>query len=117
MAIIEIDNVSKTFTVKDKTVKAVRNVSLHIAKGSIYGIIGFSGAGKSTLVRCINMLEKPTSGKITVNGAELTALSEKQLRKERKKIGMIFQHFDLMPSRTAADNIALALHGSGLSKA
>ena len=117
MDIIEIDNVSKTFKVKDKTVEAVRNVSLHVAQGSIYGIIGFSGAGKSTLVRCINMLEKPTSGKITVNGAELTSLSEKELRKERKKIGMIFQHFDLMPSRTAADNIALALHDSGLGRA
>lgn len=117
MNIIEIENVSKNYTVKNATVKAVRNVSLHVAKGSIYGIIGFSGAGKSTLVRCINMLEKPTSGRITVNGAELTALSEKALRKERRKIGMIFQHFDLMPSRTAADNIALALHGSGLSRA
>ena len=117
MDIIEIENVSKTFNIKDKTVKAVSNVSLHISRGSIYGIIGFSGAGKSTLVRCINMLEKPTSGKITVNGTELTALTESTLRKERKKIGMIFQQFDLMPSRTAADNIALALHDSGLTKA
>ncbi len=115
--IIELQNVSKVFETKNRTVEAVRNVSLHIAKGEIYGIIGFSGAGKSTLVRCINMLERPTSGTVTVDGVDMASLRSDALRRERKKIGMIFQQFNLMPSRTAFDNIALALHGSGLSKA
>ncbi len=115
--IIELQNISKTFETKNRTVEAVRNVSLHVKKGEIYGIIGFSGAGKSTLVRCINLLERPTSGTVTVDGVEMTALDKRALRRERKKIGMIFQQFNLMPSRTAFDNIALALHGSGLTKA
>jgi len=115
--IIELQNVSKVFETKNRTVEAVRNVSLHIAKGEIYGIIGFSGAGKSTLVRCINMLERPTSGTVTVDGVDMASLRPDALRRERKKIGMIFQQFNLMPSRTAFDNIALALHGSGLTKA
>lgn len=114
--IIELQNISKTFETKNRTVEAVRNVSLHVTKGEIYGIIGFSGAGKSTLVRCINLLERPTSGTVTVDGVEMTALDKRALRRERKKIGMIFQQFNLMPSRTAFDNIALALHGSGLSR-
>ncbi|MCR5282818.1 MAG: ATP-binding cassette domain-containing protein [Lachnospiraceae bacterium] len=112
---IEFKNLNKTFRTKSHIAEAVKNVSLRIRKGEIYGIIGFSGAGKSTLVRCINMLEKPTSGSVIVDGVEVTALSEKELRKERKKIGMIFQQFHLMPSRTAFDNVALALHGLGLS--
>lgn len=116
-AIIELQNVNKVFETKNRTVEAVRNVSLHISKGEIYGIIGFSGAGKSTLVRCINLLERPTSGTVTVDGVDMTSLDERALRRERKKIGMIFQQFNLMPSRTAFDNIALALHGSGLTKA
>ena len=116
-SIIKLQNVSKVFEMKNRTVEAVRNVSLHIQKGEIYGIIGFSGAGKSTLVRCINLLERPTSGTVTVDGVLMTSLNENALRKERKKIGMIFQQFNLMPSRTAFDNIALALHDSGLSKA
>jgi len=115
--IIELQNVSKVFETKNRTVEAVRNVSLHIAKGEIYGIIGFSGAGKSTLVRCINMLERPTSGTVTVDGIDMASLRPDALRRERKKIGMIFQQFNLMPSRTAFDNIALALHGSGLTRA
>ncbi|MBE6909864.1 MAG: ATP-binding cassette domain-containing protein [Ruminococcaceae bacterium] len=114
---IELQNVSKVFETKNRTVEAVRNVSLHIAKGEIYGIIGFSGAGKSTLVRCINMLERPTSGTVTVDGIDMASLRPDALRRERKKIGMIFQQFNLMPSRTAFDNIALALHGSGLTRA
>ncbi len=116
-AIIELQNVNKVFETKNRTVEAVRNVSLHISKSEIYGIIGFSGAGKSTLVRCINLLERPTSGTVTVDGVDMTSLDERALRRERKKIGMIFQQFNLMPSRTAFDNIALALHGSGLTKA
>ena len=114
--IIEFQNLKKKFETKDHVVEAVRDVSLRIQRGEIYGIIGFSGAGKSTLVRCINMLEKPSSGKVIVDGVELSALGEKALRHERKKIGMIFQQFNLMPSRTVFDNVALALHGSGLSK-
>ncbi len=115
--IIELNNISKVFSSNHRTVEAVSNVSLHVAQGEIYGIIGFSGAGKSTLVRCINLLERPTSGTVTVNGVEMTSLSERELRRERKKIGMIFQQFNLMPSRTAFDNVALALQGSGLTKA
>ena len=99
-----------------KEVHAVNNVSLTINDGDIFGIIGFSGAGKSTLVRCINLLEKPTDGKVFVDDAEITALSGKELRKARKKIGMIFQHFNLMPSRTIFGNVAYPLRGSGLSK-
>ena len=113
---IRLENVSKTFTDSNKEVHAVNNVSLTINDGDIFGIIGFSGAGKSTLVRCINLLEKPTDGKVFVDDAEITALSGKELRKARKKIGMIFQHFNLMPSRTIFGNVAYPLHGSGLSK-
>ncbi|MED9806625.1 MAG: ATP-binding cassette domain-containing protein, partial [Lachnospiraceae bacterium] len=91
-------------------------VNLTIHDGDIFGIIGFSGAGKSTLVRCINLLERPTSGTVTVDDKEITALSAKELRKARKKIGMIFQHFNLMPSRTIFGNVAYPLKGSGLSK-
>lgn len=113
---IRLENVSKTFTDSNKEVHAVNNVSLTINDGDIFGIIGFSGAGKSTLVRCINLLEKPTEGKVFVDDAEITALSGRELRKARKKIGMIFQHFNLMPSRTIFGNVAYPLRGSGLSK-
>lgn len=113
---IRLENVSKTFTDSNKEVHAVNNVSLTINDGDIFGIIGFSGAGKSTLVRCINLLEKPTDGKVFVDDAEITALSGKELRKARKKIGMIFQHFNLMPSRTIFGNVAYPLRGSGLLK-
>ena len=115
--IIKLDAVNKTFETKGRTVEAVSDVSLQVLKGEIFGIIGFSGAGKSTLVRCLNMLEKPTSGYVVIDGIDITKLKKKALRKERKKIGMIFQQFNLMPSRTAFDNIALALYDSGLSKA
>lgn len=111
-----LDGISKTFKVKGKTIEAVKDVTLSIARGEIFGIIGFSGAGKSTLVRCINLLEKPTAGRVVVNGTELTALTEKALREERRNIGMIFQNFNLMPSRTASENIALALKLSDLSE-
>ncbi len=113
---IELTHISKDFVSGKRTVHAVQDVSLSIEKGEIFGIIGFSGAGKSTLVRCINLLERPTSGSVTVDGKEMTALSAKELRQARKKIGMIFQHFNLMPSRTVFGNVAYPLRGSGLSK-
>lgn len=113
---IELTHISKNFASGGRTVHAVQDVSLSIGKGEIFGIIGFSGAGKSTLVRCINLLERPTSGSVTVDGKEMTALSARELRQARKKIGMIFQHFNLMPSRTIFGNVAYPLRGSGLSK-
>ena len=112
---IELTHISKKFASGGRTVHAVQDVSLSIGKGEIFGIIGFSGAGKSTLVRCINLLERPTSGSVTVDGKEMTALSARELRQARKKIGMIFQHFNLMPSRTVFGNVAYPLRGSGLS--
>lgn len=112
---IELTHISKNFASGGRTVHAVQDVSLSIGKGEIFGIIGFSGAGKSTLVRCINLLERPTSGSVTVDGKEITALSARELRQARKKIGMIFQHFNLMPSRTVFGNVAYPLRGSGLS--
>ena len=113
---IELSHISKEFVSGKRTVHAVQDVSLTIDKGEIFGMIGFSGAGKSTLVRCINLLERPTSGKVIVDGQDMLSLSAKELRQARKKIGMIFQHFNLMPSRTVAGNVAYPLRGSGLSK-
>ena len=113
---IEFTHVSKDFGSGEKMVRAVRDVSLTIQDGEIFGIIGFSGAGKSTLVRCINLLERPTNGTVVVDGKEMTALSPKELRLARRKIGMIFQHFNLMPSRTVFGNVAYLLQGQGLSK-
>ena len=113
---ITLEHVSKTFTTKSGYVHAVRDVSLQIDEGEIYGIIGFSGAGKSTLVRCINLLERPEAGNVTVDGRELLKLDASQLRESRKKIGMIFQHFNLMRLRTVAQNVAFPLKKSGLSK-
>ena len=113
---IEFTHVSKDFGSGEKMVRAVRDVSLTIQDGEIFGIIGFSGAGKSTLVRCINLLERPTNGTVVVDGKEMTALSPKELRLARLKIGMIFQHFNLMPSRTVFGNVAYPLQGQGLSK-
>ena len=113
---IELRHISKDFGTGEHAVHAVQDVSLTVGTGEIFGIIGFSGAGKSTLVRCINLLERPTSGEVLLDGQELTALPPKQLRQTRKKIGMIFQHFNLMPSRTVAGNVAYPLRGSGLSR-
>lgn len=113
---ITFSHVSKTFGTPEHPVYAVQDVSLEIREGEIFGIIGFSGAGKSTLVRCINLLERPTQGSVVVDGREMTGLSPAQLRQARKKIGMIFQHFNLMPSRTVFGNVAYPLRGSGLSK-
>ena len=116
MAEIVFENLSKRFTTKDGTVEALKNINLSIEKGDIYGIIGMSGAGKSTLVRCINLLERPTEGKVYVEGEELTAMSPKELRQRRKKIGMIFQQFNLFAARTVYENIAFPLRKSKLSK-
>ncbi|WBW49913.1 methionine ABC transporter ATP-binding protein [Peptoniphilus equinus] len=113
---IELSHVSKTFQLKSGAVHAVKDVSLTIADGEIFGVIGYSGAGKSTLVRCINVLERPTEGTVAVDGVELTALNEKALRRERTKIGMIFQQFNLYRSRTVFDNVAFALRHRGLDK-
>lgn len=115
-AIIELKNITKTFVQDGKTFNAVENASVSIEKGDIFGIIGFSGAGKSTLVRAINLLGLPTSGTVTVKGKDFLALSQKELREERKKIGMIFQHFNLMKSRNVFDNVAFPLKRSGLTK-
>ena len=106
---IELKNVSKTFDSGTGEVDALRNVSLTIQDGDIYGIIGMSGAGKSTLVRCINLLERPTDGEVIVNGEHLDTMSPARLRAARRDITMIFQHFNLMPSRTVFENIEMPL--------
>ena len=114
---IELKQVSKTFGEGTRSnVHAVRDVSLQIQKGDIYGIIGFSGAGKSTLVRLINLLERPSAGQVLLDGVDLTRLPERELRQKRRRIAMIFQHFHLMASRTALDNVAFPLYRSGLSR-
>ncbi|MDN5476121.1 MAG: ATP-binding cassette domain-containing protein [Chryseobacterium sp.] len=113
---IEIKNISKTFHQKKQSFKALDKVSLSVEKGDIVGIIGFSGAGKSTLIRTVNLLERPDEGQIIINGRDFTQLSSKQLAGERKKIGMIFQHFNLLSSRTVFDNVALSLELDHVSK-
>lgn len=113
---IVFENVSKSFQANGKTVEAVKDVNLSLKGGKIHGIIGFSGAGKSTLVRCINLLERPTEGRVILGEVEITSLPEKELREERKKIGMIFQQFNLFSSRTVFQNVAYPLKNSGLSK-
>lgn len=114
---IKLEQVSKTFDTAAGDVHAVKNVSLEIQDKEIFGIIGFSGAGKSTLVRCINLLERPTSGRVLIDDVDLTSLDEKRLREVRKKIGMIFQHFNLMRSRTVYQNIEFPLKKTKLTKA
>ena len=113
---IQVENLCKSFSTKSGTVEAARNISFSIEKGEIFGIIGLSGAGKSTLVRCLNLLERPTSGSVWVNGKNLTELSERKLRKERQNIGMIFQHFNLLMQRTALDNVCFPMEIVGISK-
>lgn len=103
---IKLSNLYKTYQSGKQLVEAVKNVNLEVKKGEIFGVIGFSGAGKSTLIRCVNMLEKPTSGSVLVNGREMTTLSEKELRMARRKIGMIFQHFNLLHSVNVFENVA-----------
>ena len=111
---IELKNISKTFVLSDGSVDALNDVSLSIEGGDIYGIIGASGAGKSTLVRCINMLERPTSGSVIIDNTDLCKLSEKQLREERKKIAMIFQGFNLMMQKNCLKNVCFPLELEGV---
>ena len=106
---IKLENIDVTFTQGKKVVNAVRNVSVDVEDGDIYGIIGYSGAGKSTLVRTINLLQRPTSGNVEVNGVDLLKLKPNELRDARKKIGMIFQHFNLMNTLSVFDNVAFPL--------
>lgn len=113
---IKLKQVSKTFDTKSGNVHAVKDVNLEIQDGEIFGIIGFSGAGKSTLVRCINLLERPTQGRVLIDEVDLMDLDEKKLREVRKKIGMIFQHFNLMRSRTVYQNIEFPLKKTKLTK-
>ncbi len=115
--IIQIQNVTKTFVGKDNQVEALKGISLDIQKGDIYGIIGMSGAGKSTLVRCLNFLERPTTGTVLVEGQDLSALSEKELRSVRKNIAMIFQHFNLLMQRNVIDNVCFPMEIAGVNRA
>ena len=117
MAIIQIEQVSKTFQTKDGTIDALKDVSLNIEAGDIYGIIGMSGAGKSTLVRCMNFLEVPSEGKVLIDGKSLSEFSPKELRKEREKIGMIFQHFNLLMQKNVLENVCFPLYIQGKKKA
>ncbi|MFJ7971619.1 methionine ABC transporter ATP-binding protein [Psychrobacillus sp. NPDC096389] len=113
---IRLKDVSKKFQTKQGTIIAVDDVNLDIKQGEIFGIIGYSGAGKSTLIRLLNGLEKPTAGQIIVNGKEITTINEDKLRQVRHKVSMIFQHFNLLWSRTVAENIAFPLEIAGVPK-
>ena len=114
---IKLNNITKIFTLPDKKLTALDNVSLHVPKGQICGVIGASGAGKSTLIRCVNLLERPTHGAVIIDDVELTQLSDAELVKTRRQIGMIFQHFNLLTSRTVFENVALPLELENKSKA
>lgn len=113
---ISVKDVSKTFTTNEGVVNALDHVNLEIHKGEIYGIIGMSGAGKSTLVRCLNFLERPTTGTVCIEQHDLSAMKEKELRALRTKIAMIFQHFNLLMQRTVLDNVCFPLEIAGVSK-
>ncbi|MBK0016250.1 methionine ABC transporter ATP-binding protein MetN [Kosakonia cowanii] len=106
---IKLSNITKVFQQGNRKIQALNNVSLHVPAGQIYGVIGASGAGKSTLIRCVNLLERPSQGSVLVDGQDLTQLSEAELTKARRQIGMIFQHFNLLASRTVFGNVALPL--------
>ncbi|EXA66061.1 ABC transporter family protein [Acinetobacter baumannii 348935] len=114
---IEFKDISKQYELKGQTLRALNRINLQIPTGSIFGIIGYSGAGKSTLIRLINLLERPTSGQVIINGTNFTALDAKSLRQERTQIGMIFQHFNLMQTKTVAANIEMPMKLLGWSKA
>ena len=116
MAEIEVRNLSKSFDLKGVKVEALKNINLDIERGDIYGIIGMSGAGKSTLVRCLNFLEKPTEGKVFIDGVDLSTMTEKELRKQRQDIAMIFQHFNLLMQKNVVDNICFPLLIQGVKK-
>ena len=113
---IRLENVTKTYVNAGKKFNAADDVTLEINKGEIFGIIGFSGAGQSTLVRCINLLERPDKGRVLINGKDITALRGAELRRQRKKIGMIFQHFNLFSSRTVLQNVIFPIRYSGMSR-
>ncbi|MGE7664457.1 methionine ABC transporter ATP-binding protein [Ureibacillus composti] len=113
---LEFQNISKIYQSKNKQVVGVDNVSLTIHKGDIFGIVGYSGAGKSSLLRCVNLLERPTSGKVLIDGVDLTKLSSSKLRTARLKIGMIFQHFYLISQKTVGENVAFALRAAKTPK-
>ena len=114
---IELKNLCKTYSLSDGSVEALKDVSLTIPDGDIYGIIGMSGAGKSTLVRCINLLERPTSGSVIIDGRDLTRMTEKELRQERQSITMIFQGFNLLMQKNCLRNVCFPLELAGVKKA
>ncbi|MDB6374185.1 MULTISPECIES: methionine ABC transporter ATP-binding protein MetN [Photorhabdus] len=114
---IKLLHINKIFQQGAHSINALSDISLHVPQGQIYGVIGSSGAGKSTLIRCVNMLERPTSGQVLVNGQDLTILSDSDLTRARRRIGMIFQHFNLLSSRTVFGNIALPLELDNIPKA
>ena len=116
-SIIQIQNVTKTFVGKDNQVEALKGITLEIERGDICGIIGMSGAGKSTLVRCLNFLERPTTGTVLIEGRDLSAMSEKELRQTRTEIAMIFQHFNLLMQRSVLDNVCFPMEIVGVKKA
>lgn len=116
MPFIQIEHLSKTYDIKTSAVEALRDINLTIDKGEIFGVIGLSGAGKSTLVRCLNLLERPTSGKVIIDGENIMELSEEALRKKRQSIGMIFQHFNLLMQRNVLDNICFPMEIAGIPK-
>ncbi len=113
---IVLENISKSFVTKNGTVDAVKDVNFHVKKGEIHGVIGYSGAGKSTLIRCVNLLERPSTGKVYINDVEITSLPLQKLRESRQKIGMIFQGFNLLKTATVYDNIAIPLKLLGLDQ-
>lgn len=113
---IKLEHISKTFIQNHKTIRALDDVSLHVPAGQIYGVIGKSGAGKSTLIRCVNLLEMPSSGRIWIDNQDITSLTARQLILVRHKVSMIFQHFNLLSSRTVFENIAFPLELSGKKK-
>ena len=113
---LEVHNLCKTFSAKNGSVEALRGVSLSIGKGEIFGVIGLSGAGKSTLVRCMNLLERPDSGDVLLNGESLLKLNKEQLRLRRQKIGMIFQHFNLLEQQTVLENVCFPMEIRGIPK-
>lgn len=114
--LIQVENLSKVFDVKGGCVEAVKDISFSIEKGEIFGMIGLSGAGKSTLVRCLNLLETPTSGTVRIQGKSLTELSGRELREARRNIGMIFQHFNLLMQRNVVDNVCFPMEIAGMKR-
>ena len=118
-AMVTLEAVAKTYAARGTAtaVSALDGIDLRVEPGEIFGIIGRSGAGKSTLVRCINLLERPSSGRVTVDGTDMTALDDAGLIRARRRIGMVFQHFNLLSSRTVFDNVALPLELAGVGRA